>query len=94
MPISVSISSNVPRFTDTKHIVKDCSQKQLVVDMIDYMLLIQKEIMKKQVALIIQQLEDRIECVKTSYERLNLRKVTHKWHDGVLATIESGVAGY
>ena len=50
-PISVSVCSNIPGFTEPYHIVKSVSEKRLVIDMIQYMMKIQqfvRDILKKE----------------------------------------------
>ena len=90
-PISVSVCSNIPGFTEPYHIVKSVSEKRLVVDMIEYMMKIQQS-----VRLILLR-----EC-KNLFEKLNLylrllidkvkttaqEKTTHVWKDDRLREVE------
>ena len=91
-PISVSICSNVPGFTEPYHIMKSVSEKRLVVDMIQYMMKIQQSVR----TILVQ------EC-KNLFEKLNLylgslmdkvktttqEKATHVWKDDRLREVEN-----
>ena len=83
-PISVSICSNVPGFTELHHIVKSVSKKQLVIDMIKYMMEIQtcvSSILKNKFAELFQRLDSYRESLIDKAGAVKSRQAKHVWDE-------------
>ena len=96
-PISVSLCSNVPGHLEPIHIVNGVSEKQLVHDMIEAMIEIQKtaaSIMEKEMEGVLNTLTNVKERVLTQSDTLSYSRKSHQWEDNSFSNIESSVKAF
>ena len=96
-PISVSICSNVPGFTQPHHIVKSISEKQLVIDMIKYMMEIQtrvSSILKEKFAELFQRLDAYRESLIDKGGAVKSKEATHEWDEPELQEVQQYIASF
>ena len=91
-PLSVSICSNVPGYTDAQHFVKEVSEKQLVIDMVNYLYEIQAtayEIMKGKMSDIIEEVEKLKDHFTSMASDLHHTRASHQFDDADLNEIQA-----
>ena len=96
-PISVSICSNVPGFTQPHHIVKSISEKQLVIDMIKYMMEIQthvSSILKDKFSELFQRLDTYRESLIDKATAVKSKQATHEWDEPELQEVQQYIADF
>ena len=94
-PISVSICSNAPGFTQPHHIVKSISEKQLVIDMIKYMMEIQthvSSILKDKFSELFQRLDTYRESLIDKATAVKSKQATHEWDEPELQEVQQYIA--
>ena len=96
-PISVSICSNVPGFKQPHHIVKSFSEKQLVIDMIKYMMVIQthvSSIVKDKFSELFQRLDAYRESLIDKGAAVKSKQATHEWDEPELQEVQQYIANF